>query len=441
MLDNKALKEFTDLIVNRFRLPGLAVSAYQGGAFLEAHSGSAQLHEPLTDRSQYQVGYITATLLALAALRLSQQGVLDLDESISHYLPDLSSWSREIVVRHLISHTGGFQDEDPNDPDVAYEFSWEDLSAAFKARAIRFSPGTTFSYSHIGSVILDRVIERVTRRSGLSHISELLSFSGGPPQSSQTSHVVKGHRLTYSDPGYTCIQGTALSPLWAAAMLGPTLTPTQLTRIVAAVLSNELLAVPQLFWRRQVTLPSYLAATVDPNVPSHYALGCAEYRDGTYGSSSNFNGQRILLRFLPEQAIIVTVALNASSPIAEAVMRRLLDLITERPVSEAAPDNYSELASVDLRSLDGLYEGHVKDRLRVNIIENELVIRRVHSPCVHYDTQRAILSGTIVGNSLQVKERVKGLPIAFFCSRQSSAPCIMVGLTAYAKVHSLHPRP
>lgn len=68
-----------------------------------------ETRDPVTADLAHRVGSITKTFTAAALLRQVERGVIELDQSIGHYLPERvpGERGRSITVRMLINHTSG----------------------------------------------------------------------------------------------------------------------------------------------------------------------------------------------------------------------------------------------------------------------------------------------------------------------------------------------
>ena len=97
-------------------MTGLAVAVVDGFEVARIESDS------LDDRALLQCGSISKAVAALAALRLVEQGVLDLDADVND---TLMSWqlpaAQPVTLRQLLSHTAGatvefFPGYEPGDP-------------------------------------------------------------------------------------------------------------------------------------------------------------------------------------------------------------------------------------------------------------------------------------------------------------------------------------
>jgi CubicO group peptidase (beta-lactamase class C family) len=101
---------------------------------------------------------ITKTALAVAVLRLVDQGKLSLDSPYE---------GRPYTIRQLLQHTAGLA----NYGDRAYlaavaagdpVWSIPELLARVDAERLRFAPGESFAYSNIGYLFVRRLIEATT---------------------------------------------------------------------------------------------------------------------------------------------------------------------------------------------------------------------------------------------------------------------------------------
>ncbi len=123
---------------------------------------------PVTATSLFRIGSITKTFTALAAMNLTEQGKLQLDQAVKTIIPGVplnNPWSKTtpVTLAMVLEHTAGLQDL------TAEEFSYPkplSLRQAFKvkpeARRLHWPPGYHFSYSNAGAGYAGRVIETVT---------------------------------------------------------------------------------------------------------------------------------------------------------------------------------------------------------------------------------------------------------------------------------------
>lgn len=131
----------------------------------------------VTRSTAFRAASMTKSFTALAILRLRDEGKLRLDDPVSHWLPELDSLryltsdAPVLTIRHLLTHTGGFPQDDPW-ADRRLETTEEELDALI-AEGLSMSnlPGITYEYSNLGYTLLGRVIRAVTGESYQSYIS------------------------------------------------------------------------------------------------------------------------------------------------------------------------------------------------------------------------------------------------------------------------------
>lgn len=111
---------------------------------------------------------IAKPMTAIAVLQLLEKGLIDLNKPITSYIPDFPQLGKtKITVKHLLSHTSGVSGY-KNGKEAETKKEYENLEEAlvvFKNRKLKFEPGTKFSYTTYGYVVLGVLIEKV---SGLS---------------------------------------------------------------------------------------------------------------------------------------------------------------------------------------------------------------------------------------------------------------------------------
>jgi CubicO group peptidase (beta-lactamase class C family) len=155
----------------------------RGAVLLVARRGTIVLHEaigwrdrereePMQKDTLFHVASNTKAVIATAVLMLAEEGKLDLDAPIGRYLPAFANArSREITVRHLLTHTSGLRiptiflepllsksAEHPDAPSLQAEVG------RFAAIGPEAKPGTTYSYSNPGYNILGALIEVVAKQ-------------------------------------------------------------------------------------------------------------------------------------------------------------------------------------------------------------------------------------------------------------------------------------
>lgn len=176
----EALKNFKMLYEKELKDNGVVGSSF---VFLRDNKivadykyGSANLakSQPVDENTIYPWASNTKPFTGIAIMQLRDRGLLDLDDPLTKYLPELRAVHNsfgsmdEITIRHLMTHSAGFRggtwpfaggkDWEPFEPQY-----YSQLVAMFPYTEIRFKPGSKFSYSNLGIVFLGRLIETLTK--------------------------------------------------------------------------------------------------------------------------------------------------------------------------------------------------------------------------------------------------------------------------------------
>ena len=156
---------------------GAAYVIVNKGQITESHClGMADLEmkQPVNSKTIFHWASITKTLTAVAVMQIRDRGKLSLDDPIIQYVPELTRLHSQdnsiarVTVRHLLSHTSGFQSptwpyrDDTKSWQPFEPTQWEQLVAMMPYQELSFAPGTKFQYSNPGFIYLARVIEKIT---------------------------------------------------------------------------------------------------------------------------------------------------------------------------------------------------------------------------------------------------------------------------------------
>src|SRR5688572_10664454 len=127
---------------------------------------------PVTPDTVFRIASMTKSFTAMAILKLRDDGKLSLDDPAARYVPALADLpyptkdSPEITIRHLLTHSEGFPEDNPwGDRQLGQS---DETVRAWMRAGVPFStaPGTAFEYSNYGFGILGQI---VTRSSGKAY--------------------------------------------------------------------------------------------------------------------------------------------------------------------------------------------------------------------------------------------------------------------------------
>lgn len=158
----------------RENIPGAAVCLISDGrpAWIEGFGFTDQrCHRAVDHHTLFSIQSASKNFTATAILLAVQQGLLDLDEPISTYLPDFTVQSRfeaapekKITLRLLLSHRAGFTHEAPvgNNFDPSFP-SFEAHVRSISQTWLRFPVGERCRYSNLGFDLAGYILQTVRK--------------------------------------------------------------------------------------------------------------------------------------------------------------------------------------------------------------------------------------------------------------------------------------
>jgi len=169
------LKKNVPELMKEAIVPGVSLALIKGSTtYWVGDFGvrDVSLQLPVVDDTVFEAASLSKPVFAYGVLKLVDQGKLDLDVPLTHYLsePYIQGDSRleQITARYVLSHRTGF----PN---------WRGDGNPLK---IRFTPGERFSYSGEGFVYLQKVVEQMTGKSLNDYMTEAVFLPLGMSSSS-----------------------------------------------------------------------------------------------------------------------------------------------------------------------------------------------------------------------------------------------------------------
>ena len=159
--------------------PGLAVLVRENGrTMFERGYGVRDLHSKakIDAHTNFRLASFTKQFTAMAIMLLVQDGKLHYDETLTQIFPDFPEYGKAITIRNLLNHTSGLPDyedlmeaaEKAKGPVWTPEKQIRDaevLELLKKEKNGKFAPGTSWSYSNSGYVVLGLIVAKASAKS------------------------------------------------------------------------------------------------------------------------------------------------------------------------------------------------------------------------------------------------------------------------------------
>src|SRR5437868_8244036 len=159
-------------------VPGAAVLVKEGGQTLfQRGYGYPDLHTraPLNAQTNFRLASCTKQFTAMAVMLLVHDRKLSYDERLTDVFPEFPDYGRAITIRSLLNHTSGLPDyEDLMEKAASGKAPlWSETRQIqdTEVRRLlqlensgRFAPGTKWSYSNSGYVVLGLVVAKISHQ-------------------------------------------------------------------------------------------------------------------------------------------------------------------------------------------------------------------------------------------------------------------------------------
>jgi len=319
-------------------------------------SANIELNVPLSATDTFRIASVSKMFTAAMILKLSEDGKLSLSDPLSKFIHTFPN-GEEITIRELLNHTSGVS-------DTAQEFvpglSRRDVDTATQVSAIAkrtpdFAPGTHWSYSNAGYVLLGAVIENVTGERWYDAIHEQLSvplslthtmYGGSKP-------LISGRAAGYTTDSnsHAVTNANYISSSFPAAAGGLISTADDLFRWMRDVMLGHSINIRSL--QEMLTPTSKL-----PGSHTNYGYGLGVYlwnvRGKTMiGHTGDIDGFSSAAGYIPEADVTVIVLANDDNFDARGALRRFAGIALGAPYLEASA---TVLSATQRRQLAGAYQ-------------------------------------------------------------------------------------
>jgi CubicO group peptidase (beta-lactamase class C family) len=178
----RAMKE----VVEKEHVTGAGVALVSNGQLLWCGGiGRADVaaNRDVTCETEFRVGSISKTFVALALLKLEEEGKINLYARLQDVAPEIplkNRWANSNPVRvvNLLEHSAGFDDMQPSEVynhHDRWDYPLLDVFKRFQEpQDLRWPPGTRFSYSNPGYGIAGYLIEKVSGKPFDAYIQQNL---------------------------------------------------------------------------------------------------------------------------------------------------------------------------------------------------------------------------------------------------------------------------
>src|SRR5690242_365454 len=396
------LQKAMEDVVEKEHVTGAGVALVANGQLLWCGGiGKADLsaNRDVTCDTEFRVGSISKTFVALALLKLEEEGKINLYARLQDVAPEIpmkNRWASSNPVRfvNLLEHSAGFDDMQPSEVYNRKDREDYPLLNVFKRfqepEDVRWPPGTRFSYSNPGYGIAGYLIEKVSGQPFDAYIRQNVL--------AQLEITVGDFRLTDANRG-ALAQGYQGNPPrsvpYKNIYLRPAgdmkASPGELAKLVQFFLRRGRAGDVQLVKPETIARMEYPETILSAKNGLRLGYGLANYTESgggviTHGHDGGIDGFISTYRYMPEQNWGYVVLLNAdfSGKALDELNTLAIDFLSKDFPKPQPP--VPQLSPAELRKFAGFYAARAPrsqlftfmtdllDNNRVRVQNNQLLL-------------------------------------------------------------------
>jgi CubicO group peptidase (beta-lactamase class C family) len=299
---------------------------------------SKEFNVPNQTITKFNVASMGKMFTGVAVARLAEQGKLSFNDFIGKHLPDYpKEVAGRVTIHHLLTHTSGLGSYWKNEFHEANHARFrtiQDFFPFFINDAPAFPPGTKWSYSNAGFMVLGAIIEKVAGQSYFAYVRENVFRRAGMNDTDfyEADRITPNLAIGYTKQNRYLRDATEwtntlfISPVKGGAAGGEYSTVEDLLRFSVALRQNKLLS-PQM-------TDTTLTGKVEYTATRKYAYGFA---------NDTVNGQRIVFHdggangistefdYYPDTGYTIIVLSNYDHPAGRPVVKKIQEIISVSP--------------------------------------------------------------------------------------------------------------
>ncbi len=316
-------------LANANRVPGLSATVLKDGRpVLQKGYGYAQLEagravNPRT--TLFRVASVSKPIAATALLRMVDEGLIALDESLYTYVPYFPRKGYDFSIRQLASHTAGIRGYRGKEFALDKPYSIREGIQIFGDDPLLFEPGTQYHYNSFDWALLSLAMEEACGRPFAEYVARKvlkpLGMHHTQPELKGEASRELANFYTRSGKGYR--PAAPVNNAYKLAAGGYLSTSGDIARLGQAYLDGD------------IGDPALVAQFLSPQViggkHTYYGLGWEVSRDKSgrpfYGHTGNSVGAYSKFAVYPETGVVIAILVNCTHPRLDGAMDQLADFL------------------------------------------------------------------------------------------------------------------
>lgn len=164
----KELNDILEAYASKNQFSGTVLVSKKGKVLYKNAFGMADWESRVPNNldTKYLIGSATKSFTAIAVMKAREDGLLELHEPLSTYIPELNRELGRLTLHFLMKNSSGLPVHLNRITELEYrDISSQELISLYNSVPLSFAPGTRYQYSNLNYQLAALVLERVAHTS------------------------------------------------------------------------------------------------------------------------------------------------------------------------------------------------------------------------------------------------------------------------------------
>lgn len=284
-----------DSVCNKYKIKGTSAAILIPNVGVwKGVNGVSEDGVPITTNMLFGMGSNTKTHIAAALLKMQEQQLLSLNDTIGKWITGYPNINGKITIRQCLNHTSGLFDYMQNGTINDSIFGkpskiWTRSEILKLAQAPNFAPGTSYDYSNTNYIIAGIIIEKVMNKSPFQAIHDLILE---PNQLNNTFNYGNQGSSIIAHPWSMSMDGKTLTDMTTTPFLDNLFSLANSAGSLVTTAEDNVQFWHKLFTGKIINAQSWKEMTTMTNLGgnTYYGLGIFRYNRKINGRTAYSHG-------------------------------------------------------------------------------------------------------------------------------------------------------
>lgn len=325
----KKAEKIAKRLVKRNKVPGLAITvSHEGGMIFSKGFGYSNLEDKSKvdpETTIFRIGSVSKPITATALARLMQQDKIEVNASISRYLPNYPKQSSDFTLKQLGGHLAGLRNYQGNEFLNNEPLTIEEGVDLFKNDSLLFEPNTNYAYTSYSFNLLSLAMQESQGKQFETIVSEeVLQPLGMMHTFPDKQMELEGKAIFYTKrKARRFKECKPVNNFFKLAAGGYLSTSEDIAKLGNAYLKEDFL--------NSSTQKEVLASQKVKDKLTYYGVGFQASYDHQnrpfFGHVGNGYGGYGIFYVYPKEKLVITILANCSNPNQDKKFNKIIDSI------------------------------------------------------------------------------------------------------------------